>query len=31
MWIAGCLVEKIDTEKMQLGEWKALLGEKAVR
>lgn len=22
MWIAGCLVEKIDTEKIQLGEWR---------
>lgn len=31
MWIAGYLMEKRDTEKIQLGEWEALLGEKAVR
>lgn len=24
-------MEKIETEKIQLGEWEALLGEKAVR
>lgn len=31
MWITGCLMENIDTEKIQLGEWEALLREKALR